>query len=120
MVLILEDEDGVRELTARVLRERGYQVRLARNGGEALANLGNGNSLPNLLLTDVIVPDMGTEELESKVHTLVPDLPILYMSGYPRDDILARGLLRRDQPFLQKPFTGEDLVEEVGRMMHHR
>jgi PAS domain S-box-containing protein len=119
-VLILEDEDGVRELTARVLRDRGYEVVLARNGAEALASLRNGLKGPHLLLTDVIVPDMGTEELEGEVHKVVPGLPILYMSGYPRDDILARGLLRRDQPFLQKPFTSDDLAAEVGRMVRRR
>jgi CheY-like chemotaxis protein len=117
-VLILEDEDGVRELAARVLRARGYRVLLARNGGEALARLRSDTAGPNLLLTDVVVPDMGTEELEWEVHHLLPELPILYMSGYPRDDILARGLLRGDQPFLQKPFTSEDLAREVGRVIH--
>jgi CheY-like chemotaxis protein len=115
-VLILEDEDGVRELTARVLRDKGYEVVLARNGAEALARLRNGGG-PNLLLTDVIVPDMGTEELAGEVHKVVPKLPILYMSGYPRDDILARGLIRGDQPFLQKPFTSDDLAHVVGRMV---
>jgi CheY-like chemotaxis protein len=116
-VLILEDEDGVRELAARILLERGYRVVPARNGSEALAALRDGASSPGLLLTDVIVPDMGTGELEWQVHALRPDLPILYMSGYPRDDILDRGLLREDQPFLQKPFTGEDLAIDVGRMI---
>ena len=116
-VLIAEDEDGVRELIARVLRDRGYQVVLARNGAEAIAGLRNGGGEPDLLLTDVIVPDMGTEELAGEVHKVVPELPILYMSGYPRDDILARGLLRTDQPFLQKPFTSEDLARMVGRMV---
>ena len=52
------------------------------------------------------------------VDKVVPELPILYMSGYPRDDILARGLLRGDQPFLQKPFTSEDLAKVVARMVH--
>jgi two-component system, cell cycle sensor histidine kinase and response regulator CckA len=117
MVLILEDEDGVRELAARILSERGYRVVPARNGSEALAVLRDGASNPNLLLTDVIVPDMGTEELELQVHALRPDLPILYMSGYPRDEILDRGLLRPDQPFLQKPFTREGLSGDVGRMI---
>ena len=116
-VLILEDEDGVRELAARILLERGYSVIQARNGGEVLAGLRNGTPHLNLLLTDVIVPDMGTGELERQVHAIRPGLPILYMSGYPRDDILSRGLIRRDQPFLQKPFTGDDLAAEVGRVM---
>jgi FixJ family two-component response regulator len=69
----------------------------------------------SLLLTDVIVPDMGTEELERRIHAVRPGLPILYMSGYPRGDILERGLLRDDQPFLQKPFNREDLAGQVGR-----
>ena len=116
-VLVLEDEDGVRELTVRVLRDRGYEVVQARNGSEALAKLREGTGTHDLLLTDVIVPDMGTEQLEWEVHQILPGLPILYMSGYPKDDILARGLLRADQPFLQKPFTGEDLAAEVGRMI---
>ena len=119
-VLILEDEDGVRELAARILSDLGYRVVPARNGSEALAALREGTSSPGLLLTDVIVPDMGTGELEWQVHVLRPDLPILYMSGYPRDDILQRGLLREDQPFLQKPFTGEDLASGVGRMISRK
>jgi DNA-binding NtrC family response regulator len=116
-VLILEDEDGVRELAARILFERGYRVVQARNGSEALAALRDRAWSPNLLLTDVIVPDMGTGELEWQVHALRPDLPILYMSGYSRDDIVDRGLLREDQSFLQKPFTSEDLASDVGRMI---
>jgi DNA-binding NtrC family response regulator len=90
---------------------------LARNGAEALAGLRVANGGAHLLVTDVIVPDMGTEELEGEVHKVVPALPILYMSGYPREDIVARGLLRRDQAFLQKPFTSEDLAKQVGRMV---
>lgn len=117
IVMILEDEDGVRELAARILDERGYHVIQARNGAEALKALENGGGAPDLLLTDVIVPDMGTEELERRVHAVRPGLPFLYMSGYPRDDILYRGLLREDQAFLQKPFTGEDLAGQVGRMI---
>ncbi len=117
LVLILEDEEAVRELAARILSERGYHVIQARSGAEALALLRERRHRPNLVLTDVIVPDMGMGELEAHVRKLHPDLPILYMSGYPRDDILYRGLLREDQPFLQKPFTGSDLVLEVAKML---
>ena len=116
-VVILEDEAGVRELAARILRERGYRVLEAQNGAEALAGLRGGNFRADLLLTDVVVPDVGIGDLEREVHTILPDLPILYMSGYPRDDILDRGLLSRDQPFIQKPFSTEQLVKEVGRLI---
>ena len=116
-ILILEDEDGVRELAARILEDRGYRILQARNGGEALALLRDRARDLKLLLTDVVVPDMATGELEEQVHGLRNDLPILYMSGYPREEILHRGLLRSDHPFLQKPFTTEDLVADVGRML---
>jgi PAS domain S-box-containing protein len=116
-VLILEDEDGVRELAARILEDRGYTVVQARNGGEAVAVLRDDATDLQLLLTDVVVPDMATEELEEQARKLRNGLPILYMSGYPRDEILFRGLLRKDHPFLQKPFTTDDLVAEVGRMV---
>jgi two-component system cell cycle sensor histidine kinase/response regulator CckA len=118
-ILILEDEDGVRELAARILRERGYRITQAKNGGEALVLLSEAGVRPDLLLTDVIVPDMGTGELEQAVHRLHPHLPILYMSGYPRDDILARGLLRENQPFLQKPFTSEHLTRSVAGILRN-
>ena len=116
-VLILEDEDGVRELAARILSERGYRVVQARNGSEALAVLRDGASSPTCSSPTSSCRTWAPEELEWQVHALRPDLPILYMSGYPRDDILDRGLLRKDQPFLQKPFTSEDLASEVGRMI---
>jgi two-component system cell cycle sensor histidine kinase/response regulator CckA len=116
-VMILEDEPGVRELAARILRERGYRVLEAESGAAALAALRNGSPRADLLLTDVVVPDIGVVDLEREVHHLLPGLPILYMSGYPRDDILDRGLLRSEQPFIQKPFSTEQLVMEVGRMI---
>jgi two-component system cell cycle sensor histidine kinase/response regulator CckA len=116
-VMILEDEAGVRELAARILRERGYRVLEAESGAAALAALRDGSRRADLLLTDVVVPDIGVVDLEREVHHLLPGLPILYMSGYPRDDILDRGLLRSEQPFIQKPFSTEQLVLEVGRMI---
>jgi two-component system cell cycle sensor histidine kinase/response regulator CckA len=115
--MILEDEAGVRELAARILRERGYRVLEAESGAAALAALRDGSRRADLLLTDVVVPDIGVVDLEREVHHLLPGLPILYMSGYPRDDILDRGLLRSEQPFIQKPFSTEQLVLEVGRMI---
>jgi two-component system cell cycle sensor histidine kinase/response regulator CckA len=116
-VVILEDEAGVRELAARILREQGYRVVEAQTGAEVLDGLRRANSRADLLLTDVVIPDVGIGDLEREVHELLPDLPILYMSGYPRDDILDRGLLRREQPFIQKPFSSEQLVNEVGSMI---
>ena len=67
--------------------------------------------------TDVVLPDVGTDELAHRMHGLSPDLPILYMSAYAWDDVLQRGLIRKEAPFLQKPFTAEELMRGVGKVL---
>jgi PAS domain S-box-containing protein len=115
-VLVVEDESGVRQLAARVLAAKGYHVLEARNGEEALRALDHAGDV-DLVLTDVVVPDLGTGDLARRVREVKEDVPILYMSGYPREDVLQRGLISPDQPFLQKPFTGDGLVDAVGRIL---
>ena len=116
-VLVVEDEEGVRQLAGRILSARGYRVLDARNGEEALAVMDRVGEV-DLVLTDVVVPDLGTGELARRVRE-VKDVPILYMSGYPREDVIERHLIGADQPFLQKPFTGDELAEEVGRILRN-
>jgi CheY-like chemotaxis protein len=115
MILVIEDEDGVRELARRVLEQEGYAAREVRGGAEAVAMLDIAGSEIDLVLSDVIVPDMGTVELERRILERRPDLPILYMSAYSRDEVVGRGLIPAERPFIQKPFTGAELVDVVGR-----
>jgi two-component system cell cycle sensor histidine kinase/response regulator CckA len=117
MILVIEDEDGVRELTRRVLEQEGYVVRDVPSGAEAVATLDAAGSDIDLVLSDVIVPDMGTVQLEEQILERRPGLPILYMSGYARDEVVGRGLVPADRPFIQKPFTGAELVDAVGRRL---
>jgi two-component system, cell cycle sensor histidine kinase and response regulator CckA len=116
-VLVIEDEDGVRELAARILGDRAHRVLAARSGDEALRELDREPGNVDLVLTDVIVPDIGTDQLAQEVRNRYPRVPILYMSGYPRDEIVQRGLLDRDQPFLQKPFTSQQLTRAVDEVL---
>jgi two-component system cell cycle sensor histidine kinase/response regulator CckA len=116
-VLVIEDEDGVRELAARILTDRTHRVLVARSGDEALSELDREPGNVHLVLTDVIVPDIGTDRLAQEVRNRYPRVPILYMSGYPRDDIVQRGLLDREQPFLQKPFTAQQLTRAVDEVL---
>ena len=116
-VLVIEDEDGVRELTARILGERSHRVLVARSGDEALSELDREPGNVDLILTDVIVPDIGTDQLAHEVRNRYPRVPILYMSGYPRDEIVQRGLLDRKQAFLQKPFTAQQLTRAVDEVL---
>jgi PAS domain S-box-containing protein len=114
-VLIVEDEDGVRQLAHRVLEEQGHRVIEAQDGAAASQVLRELAPDLDLVLSDVIVPGIGTSELDREVRDRRPDLPILYMSGYSRDEMLERGLIAPDRPFLQKPFTAEELSASVCR-----
>jgi CheY-like chemotaxis protein len=113
--LVVEDEEGVRDLVHRVLHERGYQVLDGADGDSALSMLDEFGAELDLVLSDIIVPGIGAGELDQKIRQLRPDLPIVYMSGYPRDEMVERGLIDPDRPFLQKPFTGEELSDLVRR-----
>jgi PAS domain S-box-containing protein len=116
-ILVIEDEDGVRELAARILGDRTHRVLVARSGDEALSELDREPGDVDLVVTDVIVPDIGTDQLAHEVRNRYPRVPILYMSGYPRDEIVQRGLLDRDHPFLQKPFTAQELNRAVDEVL---
>jgi two-component system cell cycle sensor histidine kinase/response regulator CckA len=119
-VLIVEDEEGVRELARRVLELEGYQVVVARSGGEAVSVLEQFGSNINLVISDVILPDMAATELDRKLVRSRADLPILYMSGYSRTEVLERGLVPPERPFIQKPFTAADLTNAVGREIERK
>ncbi len=119
-VLIVEDEEGVRELARRVLELEGYQVVEARGGGEAVSALEQFGPDINLVISDVILPDMAATELDRKMVRSRPDLPIVYMSGYSRTEVLERGLVPPERPFIQKPFTAADLTNAVGREIERK
>jgi two-component system cell cycle sensor histidine kinase/response regulator CckA len=119
-VLVVEDEEGVRELTRRVLEQEGCRVLDARSGEEAVTALERFGSEMDLVIADVILPDMAATELQRKVSESRPDLPVLYMSAYSREEVLERGLVPANRPFLQKPFTAIDLTGAVWREMDGR
>ena len=112
-ILLVEDEDGVRELARDILRSNGYTVLEARNGAEALL-LGEGHRGPlELLLTDVVMPRMSGREVAERMTARRSDLSVLYMSGYTDDAVIRHGVLGSDTAFLQKPFTPAALVQRV-------
>jgi CheY-like chemotaxis protein len=112
-VLLVEDEDGVRALAARVLAEQGYAVVEARNGLEALGVLERPDHGIDLVLTDVVMPDLGGVELADRVAAVHPTVRIVYMSGYSEGDKLHPGVRESPYPFLQKPFSPESLALRI-------
>ncbi|MGH7636821.1 MAG: ATP-binding protein, partial [Gemmatimonadaceae bacterium] len=112
-ILLVEDEDSVRRLARRVLESQGYTVLEAINGEDALRIAQDYAGVIDLLLSDVVMPEVGGRMLAERLSGTRPDIEVLFMSGYTDDDILRRGLLERGQRLIQKPFTATTLAHEV-------
>ncbi|MGI9042312.1 MAG: PAS domain S-box protein [Gemmatimonadales bacterium] len=119
-ILVVEDEDMVRSLACRGLREQGYTVLEARNGLEAIGWVEDRRRDIDLVISDVVMPELGGRELGQRLADLDPQLPVLYMSGYTGEDVIQRGLLDPSAPFQQKPFTPEGLARKVRDMLDVR
>lgn len=104
-ILLVEDEELVRNLAAEILRSLGYEVLTAGNGVEALRVSGDFTGNIDLMVTDVVMPQMGGRELAERLGPLRPMTPVLYMSGYTDDAIMRHGILDDHVSFIQKPFS---------------
>jgi PAS domain S-box-containing protein len=112
-ILLVEDEEGVRELTAEILQEQGYAVLVAGDGAEALVIAARHEGPIHLLVTDVVMPRMSGRDLAERLAAVRAETKVLYVSGY-HDDIIGRhGVLDAGTAFLQKPFTPESLSRAV-------
>ncbi len=114
-VLVVEDEEIVRELVTTMLREAGFRVVAAATAADALEIVA-GERI-DLLLTDVVMPGMNGRELAQHVLELRPGVRVLFTSGYAADVIADRGVLDPDDEFIQKPYPTAALVEAVNRML---
>jgi CheY-like chemotaxis protein len=119
-ILVVEDEDVVRALACRGLREQGYTVLEAKHGREALDRVEQDGTRVDLVISDVVMPELSGRELGTRLAVLRPELPVLYMSGYTGEDVIQRGLLEPGVPFQQKPFTPEGLARKVREMLDGR
>ena len=112
-VLLAEDEAEVRALIRSILEKDGYTVLAASNGKEALALAAQHGGSIDLLVTDVIMPEMGGRELVERMREFQPHVRALYVSGYAPSDIDQHSAPAPDAPYLQKPFTGRALTRAV-------
>jgi PAS domain S-box-containing protein len=117
IILLAEDEDIVRKLARQVLEMFGYQVLEAPNGGAALLICERHEGPIDLLITDVVMPEMSGTELTDRLIRLRPDLKVLYMSGYTDNAVIHRGVLDEGTNFLQKPFTPGALARRVREVL---
>jgi CheY-like chemotaxis protein len=117
VVLVVEDEPAMREVTRRMLARNGYQVVSAASGQEALATLTHRLDRIDLLLTDVIMPQMQGKELAGKVLLLHPDTRVVYMSGYTQGLLSAQGVLEPGIHLIEKPFSEATLLAKLREVL---
>jgi CheY-like chemotaxis protein len=115
-VLVVEDAEGLRELTRKLLQRMGYTVLTAANADEALSVFEQNPSI-DLLLTDVVMPGTSGPELSKRLVERRSALKVLYMSGYTEDAIVHHGVLNPGIAFLHKPFTSETLGRKIREVL---
>lgn len=116
-LLLVEDEDTVRNLATRILEKHGYTVLSAHHGREAVKIAAEYAGDIHLVITDVVMPGMGGRELASALSSVRPEAPVLYISGYTDDEIMRRGMLDPAMAFLEKPFTASLLTRRVREIL---
>ncbi len=117
-LLIVEDEQAVRELAARILRDRGYRVLEAASGQEALQMAQEYMGTIQLVLTDVVMPGISGRNLVSRLEESRPTIKSLFVSGYTDNAIVHHGILDSNVAFLQKPFTVERIIRKVREVLN--
>jgi response regulator RpfG family c-di-GMP phosphodiesterase len=113
-ILLVEDDPVVRELASRMLSQQGYHLLEASNGDEALRLAQKQPQQKiDLLVTDVVMPQMGGKALANQLKTIQPNFKVLFTSGYADNAIVHHGILEPEIDFLQKPFSLEMLIRKV-------
>jgi two-component system, cell cycle sensor histidine kinase and response regulator CckA len=117
-VLLVEDEERVRDMTKEILQESGYQVLEAKHGQDALLVADRHSGTIHLMLSDVVMPQMSGRELAERLAPLHKDMKVLYMSGYTDDAIVHHGVLDEGMSFIEKPFTPNALARKVRELLN--
>ncbi len=117
VILVVEDEEGVRKLVLDMLKKQGYSVLEAANEEEALLLCQQYKDTIHLMVTDVVMPRISGPELAKRLVVIHPEMKVLYMSGYADSAIVHHGVLKEGVNFIQKPFTIEGLAKKVREVL---
>ena len=117
-VLIVEDEEALREVTKRIFTRNGYHVVTAADGPEALDIARHHDGEIHLLVTDVVMPHMLGKEVADRIKAIKPEIEVLYMSGYARPVLASQGRLDPGVALVEKPFSETDLLRTAGQLLN--
>jgi len=117
-VLVVEDENALREVTERILTRNGYRVITAANGPEALTLAAHHEGEIHLLITDVVMPKMLGKEVAERIREIRPDIEVLYMSGYAQPVLASQGRLEPGVALVDKPFSEAELLAKAGQVLN--
>jgi two-component system, cell cycle sensor histidine kinase and response regulator CckA len=115
-ILVVEDEEQVRTLVVRLLEKRGYRVLQAENGRKALEVARPQINDISLVITDIVMPEMGGASLVAEMRALNPAMRFLCMTGYSKEEVLSEDGLD-GAAFIEKPFTPNDLLDKVEEIL---
>ncbi|HEV7642726.1 MAG TPA: PAS domain S-box protein [Pyrinomonadaceae bacterium] len=116
-ILLVEDEHLVRNLSRDILKSCGYTIIEASDGAEALELCHQPDMKFDLLITDVVMPNLSGRQLVEELTLMRPDIKVLYMSGYTDDEVLKQGVIKINNNFIQKPFAYNDMVQKVRELL---
>lgn len=116
-ILLVEDEDFVREVTCEVLLAAGYRVAKARNAAEAVRVFHRCGGQVQLLLTDVVLPGRNGRDLARRLKVVQPDLKTIFISGYPENEVTKHGLQEPGVFYLPKPFSVDSLMGKIRQVL---
>jgi len=116
IVLVVDDEETIRQAARRILETSGYKILEAENGVRALELLADGTPV-DLLMADLQMPELTGEEMARQLRARRPELKVLYVSGYVDRLLDERPILWEDEAFLEKPFTFDGLTEAVSLLL---
>jgi CheY-like chemotaxis protein len=116
-ILLVEDDDEVRSVATRILRRNGYRVLEAGNGADALRVCEEEDEPVDLIVTDIVMPEMNGPELAEKIREKQPDARILFTSGYTEDAVIRQSFLHPGEAFIEKPFTPASLAKKARELL---